>query len=203
MSLRAANRDDLAALNKVVERAVQTWNLPERVKRLALPTYLYNEHDLQHLHIELATDSEGGAVGVAAWEAAAARDCPDGVRGLLLHGQYVDPEKQQRGIGGRLLQAAVSAAREQGYAGLLVKAQADAGGFFSLQGLQLLAVKDTSRDYPNRYWRDTGTWGGQRPQAVPTNPPRGQMRLAHPTPIHRGGTGFCWILPAGIIDVNL
>jgi predicted N-acetyltransferase YhbS len=155
VTLRPASRDDLAALNKVIERAVQTWKLPERVKRLALPTYLYNEHDLQHLHIELATDSEGGAVGVAAWEAAVARDCPDGVRGLLLHGLYVDPEKQQCGIGGRLLQAAISAAREQGYAGVLVKAQADAGGFFSSQGLQLLAVKDTSRDYPNRYWLDT------------------------------------------------
>ncbi len=154
VTLRAASRDDLAALNKVIERAVQTWNLPERVKRLALPTYLYHEHDLQHLHIELAVDSEGGVVGVAAWEAAVARDCPDGVRGLLLHGLYVDPEKQQRGTGGCLLQAAANAAREQGYAGLLVKAQADAGGFFSSQGLQLLAVKDASRDYPNRYWLD-------------------------------------------------
>ena len=140
VSLRPANRDDLAALNKVIERAMQTWNLPERVKRLALPTYLYNEHDLQHLHIELAVDSECGVVGVAAWEAAAVRDCPDGFRGLLLHGLYVAPEKQCRGTGGRLLQAATAAARKQGYAGLLVKAQAVAEGFFSSQGLLLLAA---------------------------------------------------------------
>lgn len=156
IELRPANRDDLAAINTVIERAVQTWNLPERVKRLALPTYLYNEHDLQHLHIELAVNHERGVVGVAAWEAAAARDCPDGVRGLLLHGLYVDPEKQQRGTGGRLLQAAASAAREQGYDGLLVKAQADAEGFFKARGMQLLAVMDASRDYPNRYWLDAG-----------------------------------------------
>ena len=152
LSLRPAHRDDLAVLNKVIERAVQTWNLPERVKRLAMSTYLYTEYVLQHVHIELAEDRSAGVVGVAAWEAAATRDCPDGVRGLLLHGLYVDPEKQHRGTGGRLLQAAASAAREQGYAGLLVKAQADAGGFFSSQGLQLLAVKDAGRDYQNRYW---------------------------------------------------
>lgn len=154
-SLRQAGREDLAALNKVIERAVQSWNLPERVKRLALPTYLYIEHDLQHLHIELAVESECAVVGVAAWEAATERDCPQGKRGLLLHGLYVDPAQQRRGTGARLLSAAADAARMHGYDGLLVKAQADAGGFFSAQGLQLLAVKDAGRDYPNRYWLDT------------------------------------------------
>lgn len=155
VSLRQASRDDLAALNKMIERAVQSWNLPERVKRLALPTYLYNEYDLQHLHIELAVESECGVVGVASWEAATERDCPQGKRGLLLHGLYVDPAQQRRGTGARLLSATADAARVQGYDGLLVKAQADAGGFFSSQGMQLLAVKDASRDYPNRYWLDT------------------------------------------------
>lgn len=156
ITLRPADKADLPAANRVIERAVNTWNLPERVKRLAMSTYLYTEYDLQHLRIELAEDSSAGMVGVAAWEAAAVRDCPQGKRGLLLHGLYVDPDQQRRGTGGRLLAAAVVAAQQQGYDGLLVKAQADAEGFFNSQGLQHLAVTDASRDYPSRYWLDAG-----------------------------------------------
>jgi predicted N-acetyltransferase YhbS len=154
INLRTADKADLAAINRVIERAVQTWNLPERVKRLALPTYLYKEHDLDHLHLVIAEDSAANVIGVAAWEDAAARDCPQGRRGLLLHGLYVDPDRQHGGTGARLLSAAAAAAREQGYDGLLVKAQADAEGFFSSQGLQQLVVADASRDYPNRFWLD-------------------------------------------------
>jgi len=127
------------------------------VKRLALPTYRYTGHDLRHLHIVLAEDSAAGVIGIAAWEAAAARDCPQGLSGLLLHGLYVDPEQQRRGTGTRLLAAAAAAAREQGFDGLLVKAQADAEGFFRAQGLERLAVADAGRDYPHRFRLDHGT----------------------------------------------
>lgn len=154
INLRPASKADLAAINKVIERAVNTWKLPERVKRLALPTYLYTEHDLRHLHVVLAEDSAAGVIGVAAWEAAAARDCPRGLRGLLLHGLYVDPDQQRRGTGARLLAAAAAAARENGYDGLLVKAQADAMGFFRSRGLQQLVFEDAGRDYPHRFWLD-------------------------------------------------
>jgi len=152
--LRPATTADLGAVNAVIERAVTTWKLPERVKRLAMPTYLYNAHDLEHLHIMVAEDSAAGIVGVAAWEHAAARDCPHGRRGLLLHGIYVDPDRQRHGVGARLLSAATAAAREHSYDGLLVKAQADAEGFFRTQGLQQLAVEDAGRDYPHRFWLD-------------------------------------------------
>jgi hypothetical protein len=73
IDLRPADKADLDAVNQIIERAVKTWNLPERVKRLALPTYLYTEHDLKHLHIMLADYSAAGVIGIAAWEAAAAR----------------------------------------------------------------------------------------------------------------------------------
>ena len=152
VDLRPATAADFAAVNRIIERAVLTWNLPERVKRLALPTYLYAMHDLNHLHIALAEDSSAGVIGVAAWEAAAVRDCPQERRGLLLHGLYVDPDQQRRGTGTRLLKAAVAAAREQGFDGLLVKAQADAAGFFRSLGMEQLVVADANRDYPNRFW---------------------------------------------------
>lgn len=154
LKLRPASTADLGAVNAVIERAVTTWKLPERVKRLAMPTYLYNAHDLEHLRVVVAEDSAAGIVGVAAWEPAAARDCPRGRRGLLLHGIYVDPDRQRNGVGARLLSAAAAAAREQSYDGLLVKAQADAEGFFRRRGLRGLAVEDAGRDYPHRFWLD-------------------------------------------------
>jgi len=152
--LRAARVEDLEAVNAVVERAVMTWNLPDRVKRLAMPSYRYHAHDLQYMHVVVAESDGAGLVGVAACEPAAARDCPQGRRGLLVQGIYVDPERQRHGVGGRLLAAAAEAARDQGCDGLLVKAQADAVGFFEARGLDRLAVEDVGRDYPHRFWLD-------------------------------------------------
>ncbi len=152
ITLRTANINDLVAINQVIERAVKTWKLPERVIRLAMSTYLYTEQDLQHLHIELAENSTAGVIGVAAWEEAAARDCPQGKRGLLLHGLYVEPDWQRSGTGSSLLSAAAAAARENGSDGLLVKAQTDAEDFFRARGLQQLAVANEAWDYPRRFW---------------------------------------------------
>jgi GNAT superfamily N-acetyltransferase len=151
--LRPAMPADLAAINAVVERAVMTWNLPERVKRLTLPSYRYQPHDLDHLRILVAEDAERAVLGVAAWEPASARDLPVGKTGLLLHGLYVDPARQRAGVGSRLLEAAVNAAREQDFDGLLVKARPEAEGFFLSQGLELSPIRDPQRDYPHRFWK--------------------------------------------------
>lgn len=156
IDIRPAHADDLAALNGVVERAFMSWPLPDRVKRLSLPSYRYHAHDLQHLQVVVARDGQRDIVGVAAWEAANPRDLPNGQRGLLLQGLYVDPPHMHHGIGSRLLDAALAAARRQGYDGLLVKAKAEAGGFFAARGMTLLPVVDPQRDYPHRYWQPTG-----------------------------------------------
>ncbi|MHB1189166.1 GNAT family N-acetyltransferase [Thiobacillus sp.] len=155
LQLRQAQAADLPALNGVIERAIATWQLPERVKRLSLPSYRYQAHDLDHLHLVVAEDAEHALVGVAAWEPAGPRGLPAEKRGLLLHGLYVDPSHQHRGIGSRLLDAAAAAARSQGFDGVLVKAQADANGFFAARGLQRLPVTDPARDYPHRFWLTT------------------------------------------------
>ena len=159
--LRPAVPGDLDQINAVIGRAVMTWALPERVKRLALPVYHYDQQDLEHLSILVAEDAAAAVVGVAAWESAEARDCPQGRRGLLLHGLYVDPDRQRLGLGSRLLAAAESAARDQRYDGLLVKAQADALGFFRARGLEPLACEDPDRDYANRFWLELAD--GRRP----------------------------------------
>lgn len=150
VTLRAATVADLPAVNAIVERAVMTWQLAERVKRLSLPSYRYHAHDFGHMRLVVAEGSGGDVIGVAAWDEADARDTPAGQRGLLLHGLYVDPAQQREGVGTRLLEAAVDAARACGHDGLLVRAQADAKGFFVARGLAALPVADPARDYPHR-----------------------------------------------------
>ncbi|WP_026186181.1 GNAT family N-acetyltransferase [Thioalkalivibrio thiocyanodenitrificans] len=152
-TLRIASRAELPDINGVIERAVMTWRLPERVKRLSLPLYRYDETDLGHLEVCVAED-EARIAGVAAWEPAETSDLPADRRGLLLHGLYVDPERQRRGIGNRLLGACVERARALGLDGVLIKAQSDAEPFFEKQGLERLPVRDESRDYVLRFWQD-------------------------------------------------
>ena len=152
-NIRPATLDDLPAINRVIEAAVMSWDLPERVKRLTLPSYRYNAHDFEHLQMVVAEDPAGRIVGVASWEAAEPRDCPAGARGMLLHGLYVTPDSWGSGTGSRLLDHALSAAAAAGMDGLLVKAQADAAAFFSRRGMQPLAVEDAARHYSHRFWK--------------------------------------------------
>ncbi len=150
--LRQAGSGDLPQLNAVIEAAVMGWDLPERVKRLALPSYRYDEHDLDHLDLWVAQISSA-IVGVVALEPADARDLPDGQRGLLLHGLYVHPDYQHQGIGRRLLRQAEQQVRQRQLDGLLVRAQSGAGEFFVAQGMQALETRDEGRDYQYRYWK--------------------------------------------------
>lgn len=151
--IRPLQRDDLEAVNAIIESCVMGWNLPERVKRLVLGSYRYNPHDLAHFDICLGETTDGRIVGVAALEEAAPPDLPTGQSGLLLHGLYVDPAHQHQGIGRRLLAAALASVRQQHKEGLLVKAQADASGFFRAQGFIDLPVENENRDYPHRWWK--------------------------------------------------
>ena len=73
--------------------------------------------------------------------------------GLLLHGIYVQPDQQRRGIGSRLFNEVVNTARSLQLDGVLVKAQNDAVKFFIAQGMQKLEVENLQRDYENRYWK--------------------------------------------------
>lgn len=53
-----------------------TWNLPQRVKRLSLPSYRYTPLDFDHLEIVVAEDDQHNIIGIAAWEQASAKDTP-------------------------------------------------------------------------------------------------------------------------------
>jgi predicted N-acetyltransferase YhbS len=151
--LQPASYADLDSANQLINDAVMTWNLPERVKRLSLSNYYYSEQDLKHLAIHVARDDSQHIVGVVAWEEADPRDTPDDKSALLVHGIYVDPKYHQQGIGRQLFHAVEQAARKQKYEGLLVKVQVDAKAFFINQGMRQLPVEDTSRHYANRFWK--------------------------------------------------
>jgi GNAT superfamily N-acetyltransferase len=144
---------ELSAVNAVVEGAVMGCRLPERVKRLALPVYRYDDADRNHLGFAIARDARGLVVGVAAWEPADSGDCPPGRRGLLLHGLYVEPARQRRGIGRRLLDQARRAADDAGLDGLLVRAQRDAEAFFLAYGFEKLPAEEGRQQYAHRLWR--------------------------------------------------
>jgi GNAT superfamily N-acetyltransferase len=151
--LRAGAFTDLDAVNRVVDAAVMSWDLPDRVKRLSLPTYRYHAQDLEHLDLMLAEDPREGVVGAAAWESADPADAPEGRRALLLHGLYILPSCQRRGIGRALLSAAEETVDAAGFCGLLVRAQPSAAGFFAAHGFRHLQVRDPRRDYPHRFWK--------------------------------------------------
>ena len=101
-TLRPATADDLAEINHVIDAAVMSWNLPERVKRLSLPSYHYSVTDLDHLAIRVAETGDEIA-GVSATEPAEAGVGPEDSRTMLLHGLYVFPACSRQGIGITLL----------------------------------------------------------------------------------------------------
>jgi GNAT superfamily N-acetyltransferase len=149
--IRELSADALTAVNAVIEAAIETWDVAPRVKRLALPTYLYREDDWNHLHL-LGAWRDDRLVGFVSLEPADPDDVPVDKPALLVHGLYVLPDLHGEGIGGRLVDSAKAMARRLGYTGLLVKAERSAVGFFERQGLHLLPVENPVKDYPYRLW---------------------------------------------------
>lgn len=152
-SLRNADSDDLDNINHVIAAAMDTWDLAERVKRISLPLYRYQPHDLEHLQIVVAESGASGIVGVAALEQASAGDFPAEPSTSILHGLYVDPAYHGKAVGSRLLKRIEEIAAATDASGLLVKAQQEAVGFFAHHGFNTLPVEDESRDYPYRLWK--------------------------------------------------
>jgi N-acetylglutamate synthase-like GNAT family acetyltransferase len=157
IKLSSAQESDLAGINQVIEAAVNSWDLPERVKRLSLPSYRYTSLDFEHLEFMVAKDGQQNIIAVAAYEPAESKDTPEQQSGLLLHGLYVHPAAKNHGLGTRLFSAVDNIAKEKSLDGLLVKAQKDAVGFFKKSGMRPLTVTNLDKDYKNRFWKSLQT----------------------------------------------
>lgn len=151
MIVRAARAGDIDAVNEVVEAAVLGWSLPERVKRLALHSYRYEAADLAHGAMRVALCDDGSIVGVATFQAADPREADLAADAMMLHGLYVHPRWQGRGVGSALLAVVLDAARYAGRSGVLVKASRDAIGFFSGRGFRRVESADTAA-YPHLFY---------------------------------------------------
>jgi GNAT superfamily N-acetyltransferase len=140
--VRRATLSELDAMNAVVARAIGTWDLAERVKRLVLPLYRYDAVDFRDFEILVAVDAPG-VVGVAAWQMSReASEASGDEPSACLHGLYVDPEVQHCGIGTELLECAESQASREGCRALWTRAQRDAEAFFLRRGLLLCSEGD-------------------------------------------------------------
>ncbi len=154
ITIRPANKDDLRSINQVIEKALMTWKLPDRVKRLVLPSYFYDEVDLEHFLIFVAAETDS-IIGVASLDTQSQR-VEGNYSALLLHGIFIDPARQRSGIGSQLLEHAEDLIREYKVDALIVKVQKDAEEFFKAKGLKKLAVNDPDREYENQYWKLVG-----------------------------------------------
>ena len=152
ISIRPGSASDLEAANRVIEACVMTWNIPERVKRLSLASYRYTEIDLEHLRLLIAQDHNKKIIGVAGIEPAEKSAVPAGKSGLLLHGIYVEPKLHRSGTGRQLVKRALEIAKAESYAGLLIRAQPDAIGFFKAIGSREITTANSRKDYPHQYW---------------------------------------------------
>ena len=153
--LRIATIDDLDSINSLVTAAMRTWALSERVLRLSLPLYHYEQQDFETQRLLLAENDDGTVIGMAAIESSNAVDSLSAKNPALLHGIYVDPTWHRSGIGSELLACAENCARSAGHDGMLVRANPGAVGFFEAMGFERLPVSDTRQDYAHRYWK---TW---------------------------------------------
>jgi N-acetylglutamate synthase-like GNAT family acetyltransferase len=153
VTVKAADINDLKGINQIITACVYSWDLPDRVKRLTLQSYLYDETDFDHLDIFVATDSNNKILGLAALESAQTMDLPGNQTGLLLHGIYVDPHYQNQHIGEKLLSLSFQHVKDNHLKGLLVKAQASANSYFGHQGFEHLPVINPDKDYPHRWWK--------------------------------------------------
>ena len=141
---------DLVLINSIITSAVESWQLPDRLKRLALPILQYTAEDLTEFEFFLH-DHNGSVNGVAVLSRDAGLKGKHGTRCALMHGLYVHADAQRTGVGSALQQTVADHAREMGCEGLLVKAQRVATSYFEAQGYEECECQYVN--YPYLYWK--------------------------------------------------
>jgi GNAT superfamily N-acetyltransferase len=149
-TIDSAGARDLPKINRVISAAINAWTVSDRVKRLALPLYHYDQADLEDLHIEKSLDTHGTILGVIAWGAVGPEDTLGRAGEAVLHGIYVEPAFQGLGVGKALLEHAVRHAAVARYRGFIIKASKDAVRFFEQLGC--IREEDAPNAYPYLFW---------------------------------------------------
>ena len=148
--VRSAGFTDLTTVNLIIKSAVESWQVPDRLKRLSLPLLQYNTSDFEEFELFLHLQGD-----VADGVAALARDAnfigPHATRCALLHGLYVRSDSQRLGVGKAMQQIVTDHACEMGCEGLLVKAQRVSTSYFAKQGYTEYVSPEI--DYPYLYWK--------------------------------------------------
>ena len=104
-AMRAATPADLPAINRVIALARDSWDLPERVRRLAGRLHELGPTSFDSYEVIVAEDPEGTVRGVAVMLLGppVLDDGGPGKTALYLEGLFVEPERGRRGIGSLLL----------------------------------------------------------------------------------------------------
>lgn len=142
---------DLDTINGILEAAVSSWGLPARVLRLSLPSLRYDATDLRTMRARLCTD-HGTAVGFSCVELAGPGAITAGRGSLMLHGLYVLPLQQRKGIGTLLLADVLAFARAEAYAKLTTRAWRESYAFFAAHGFIPCNPGESSL-WPRPLWR--------------------------------------------------
>ena len=142
------DRFDLGTVNAVIEQATLSWDLSDRVRRLALPSLQYKELDLQYMHVALVSACGSSEAGVAAWEEADRHDAPKAARAVLLHGLFVLPARQRRGIGTTLLEGVEDWTLQRGFDAIVLRAWRESAAFFRARGFDELNAENAMRQPP-------------------------------------------------------
>ncbi len=128
------------------------WPLAARVKRLSLPLLKYDLIDMKTLQM-LVFERDGEVAGIAAW-GEDTDNGPSAVRQALLHGLYVHPDMQGRGIGRALQRAVCASAQHDGMQGIVLRAERVSAGYFETCGYRALPPSsEPGNAYPYRYWK--------------------------------------------------
>jgi N-acetylglutamate synthase-like GNAT family acetyltransferase len=131
LKIRPGTRDDLDAINAVIESAVLNWPMAERVKRLSLSSLKYDATDLSHLEAYVC-ERGNEIIGVATLDHHHGNEDSQG----LLHGLYVLPIVQGQGIGRRLLRETFENARRHNLDTVFVRAERVSAEYFRHQDLE-------------------------------------------------------------------
>jgi GNAT superfamily N-acetyltransferase len=153
-ALEAVDRSARAEVNAIIAAAIDSWPLPARLRRLATPVLAYREDDFDAYAIALvrATGPSDSAFGVVA---RCFEITPADESYLFVHGLYLLPVLQRRGVGRQLLRQLEGEAAAAGARGVLIKAERVALPFFLRAGYtQLGPDAALGGDYPYRCWRE-------------------------------------------------